>query len=72
MAQATQDRPEVKEPPHSNFNVGVAEPDPETGYQHIEINADFYVQSVPELYGILQTLAARVARDVESGVWRNA
>lgn len=72
MARAMQDRPEVKKPPPSEFHVGVAEPDDETGAQHIEIRADCYVQSVPELYDMLQEFATRVAHDVESGKWRNA
>ena len=72
MAQTTQDQPSVKKRPVSDFRVVVAEPDPETGTQYVGIEADCYAESVIDLYDMLRGLAARVARDVESGVWRNA
>ena len=72
MDQATQDRPSTKKRPVSDFRVEVAEPDPETGTQYVRIRADCYAESVIDLYDMLRALAARVAQDVEKGVWRNA
>ena len=70
MAQATQPQTDVKKP-RSEFRVEFDEPDAETGVQHIEINADLYVRSAPEIRGLLSRLANHLSVDHESGNWRN-